>query len=286
MLQELLIFFSSARGVDVFWSPLLVAILAGLILAIVLKSNNSKEKNSKGLTLSEVKVLVQSELDKRPRSKPQPAMARTTRASQTTDDSFVWVVVMGLVFLSVGYAKFQNQVLDYSVIAATSIFGFWAATVIFSLLKGTISGKGWTTYIIVVCILSLLALPILYLSLEPIYSPDGITNLQQVAAESGVVGLIKSYGAEGIIFLTFQVMGFFVLYGSWLFILLSLVYMASSTLVVAGFNGRVVWLWLSLKTTKFAQPIKGTIIVSILYLLSFVLISGLAYEWWRPVGNV
>ncbi|WP_229652001.1 hypothetical protein, partial [Vibrio parahaemolyticus] len=74
--------------------------------------------------------------------------------------------------------------------------------------------------------------------------------------------------------------------GSWLFILLSLVYMASSTLVVAGFNGRVVWLWLSLKTTKFAQPIKGTIIVSILYLLSFVLISGLAYEWWRPVGNV
>lgn len=58
MLQELLIFFSSARGVDVFWSPLSVAILAGLILAIVLKSDSSKEKNSKGskgLTLSEVK---------------------------------------------------------------------------------------------------------------------------------------------------------------------------------------------------------------------------------------
>lgn len=286
-MQELLIFFSSARGVDVFWSPLSVAILAGLILAIVLKSDSSKEKNSKGskgLTLSEVKILVQSELDKR--SKPQPATIRTTRVSQSTDNSFIWVVVMGLVFLSVGYAKYQNQVLDYSVIAATSIFGFWATTVIFSLLKGTISGKGWATYIVVVFILSLLALPILYLSLEPMYSPDGIINLQQVATESGLVGLIKSYGAEGIIFLTFQVMGFFVLYGSWLFILLSLVYMASSTLVVAGFNGRVIWLWLALKTTKFAKPIKGTIIVSILYLLSFVLISGLAYEWWRPVGNV
>jgi hypothetical protein len=283
LFQELLIFFASARGVDVFWSPLSVAIIAGVILAIILKSGNTpKERSnkSKGLTLTEVKTLVQSELDKRPIQRP--ATPRAASSQQTTDDSFIWVFVIGLVFLAVGYARFQNQVLDYSVIAATSLFGFWVATVVFSLIKGTISGKGWVTYIVVVCIFSLLALPILYLSLNPMYSPDGITNLQQVATESGLFGIFKNYGAEGFLFLTFQVMGFVVLYGSWLFILLSLVYIASSTLVVSGSQGRPLWFWLSFKTTMFAKPIKGTIIVSILYFLAFILISGLAYEWWRP----
>ncbi len=288
MVQELIALFASARGVNVFWSPLSVTVLGGIMLATILKSGSTKKerpKKSKGLTLTEVKELIQSELDKRPKQQPSP-VNRPASTTQSGDDSFIWVFVIGLIFLSVGYARFQDQVLDYSVIAATSLFGFWLATVVFSLFKGTISGSGWATYTIAVCVLSLSALPILYLSLNPIHSPDGITNLQQVATESGLIGLLKNYGAEGISFLLFQVMGFIVLYGSWLFILLSLVYMASSTLVVSGAQGRPLWFWLSLRTAKFGKPIKGTIVVSILYLASFVLISGLAYEWWRPASKL
>lgn len=288
MFQELIAFFASARGVDVFWSPLSVTVLGGVLLAIMLRGGSAEKerpKTGKGLTLTEVKELIQSELDRRPNQLSAPAN-RPASTRQSGDDGFVWIFSIGLIFLSVGYARFQDQVLDYSVIAATSLFGFWLATVVFSLLKGTISGRGWAIYTIAVCVLSLSALPILYLSLNPIHSPDGITNLKQVATESGFIGLLKTYGAEGISFLLFQVMGFIVLYGSWLFILLSLVYMASSTLVVSGAQGRSLWFWLSLRTSKFGKPIKGTIVVSILYIASFVLISGLAYEWWRPASNL
>ncbi|MFM5368305.1 hypothetical protein ACET9U_00905 [Aeromonas veronii] len=283
-----MVFFASARGVDVFWSPLSVTVLGGLILAILLRNGSTDKeaiRRNKGLTLTEVKNLIQSELDNRPRQQSIHVQSSNSK-NQSGNDDFFGFFVIGLVFLSVGYARYQNQVLDYSVVAATSLFGFWVATILFSLFKGTISGRGWATYTIVVCVLSLLALPILYLSLNPIYAPDGITNLQQVATDSGFFGLIKNYGAEGVSFLFFQVIGFFVLYGSWLFILLSLIYMASSTLVVSGARGRQLWFWLSIKTSKFGKPVKGTIIVSILYLVSFFLISGLVYKWLLPVSNL
>lgn len=289
MIQEILVFFTSTRGVDVFWSPLSVAILGGLVLAIILRSGSKSEKSDsdrKGLSLTEVRDLIKSELGSRPRP-PRPASSRNDKSTQNNnDEGVIWLLVIGLLFLAVGYARYQNHVLDYSVIAATSLFGFWVATVIFSLLKGTISGSGWTIYTVVVALLSLLALPILYLSLNPIHSPDGISNLQQVATDEGLMGLIRNYGAEGLIFLTFQVMGFIVLYGSWLYILFTLIYMASSSLVVTGVKGRPFWFWLTIRTSKFAKPIKSTIIVVILYVLSFILISGLVYEWWRPASNL
>ena len=290
MIQEILVFFTSTRGVDVFWSPLSVAILGGLVLAIILRIGSKSEKsdsNKKGLSLTEVRDLIQSELESRPRP-PRPTSSRNNKSTQNNndDEGVIWLLVVGLLFLAVGYARYQNYVLDYSVIAATSLFGFWVATVIFSLLKGTISGSGWAIYTVVVALLSLLALPILYLSLNPIYSPDGISNLQQVTTDEGLMGLIRNYGAEGLTFLAFQVMGFIVLYGSWLYILLTLIYMASSSLVVTGVKCRPVWFWLTIRTSKFAKPIKSAIIVVILYVLSFILISGLVYEWWRPASNL
>jgi hypothetical protein len=146
--QELIAFFASARGVDVFWSPLSVTVLGGIILATILNSGSTEKersKKSKGLTLTEVKELIQSELDKRPKQQSSP-VNRPAGTTHSGDDSFIWVFVVGLIFLSVGYARFQDQVLDYSVIAATSLFGFWLATIVFSLFKGTISGGGWATY--------------------------------------------------------------------------------------------------------------------------------------------
>lgn len=292
MIQEVIVFFSSARGVDVFWSPLSVAILGGLILAIILRNENKPDKgkaDDKGLSLTEVRGLITSELDRRPSKVPKTQSSlppRNNNSIQSNNEGVFGLLVVALLFLAVGYARYQNLVLDYSVIAATSLFGFWVATVLFSLVKGTISGWGWVIYTVAVALLSLLALPILYLSLNPIHSPEGISNLQQVANDEGLIGLITNFGAEGVSFLIFQVMGFIVLYGSWLYILLTLVYMGSSSLVVTGSRGRVVWFWLTLKTSKFAKPVQSTVIVIILYALSFVLISGLVYEWWRSASSL
>ncbi|BBA33288.1 putative uncharacterized protein [Methylocaldum marinum] len=62
--------------------------------------------------------------------------------------------------------------------AATSIFGFWFAGVVFSIMSGTLSGRGWAVYAATVLILTILALPMLYLGMTPIYAPVGIENLQ------------------------------------------------------------------------------------------------------------
>jgi len=287
MFQNLMNFFASSRGVDVFWSPLAVTVIGGIFLAIILKDKSKTQENNHkltGSTIGEVTRLIAEELDKRPKHSSN-TVSRRSNSNRRGDDNAIVFFVGALFFLAIGYAKHQNQVLDYSVIAATSLFGFWMATLVFSLIQGTISGTGWTIYAFTVSILSLLALPILYLSLSPLYAPDGIINLQQVAIDRGLIGLIKEYRAEGMIFLVFQVMGFAVLYGSWIFILLTLVHMTSSTLVVTGVTGRTFWLWLSIRTSKFANPVKATLIVTILYVISFVFISGLAYEWWRPANS-
>lgn len=284
MAQEFLGFFTSARGVDVFWSPLSVAVLGGIILSILLSTGRKQQgshRDEKGLTLAEVRKLIQEELSSRP-SPVGYAPPRRPSSNQGDNEGFIIVVGGILALMSVGYARNQDLVLDFSVVVATAIFGFWIATVLFSLSKGTISGRGWAIYASSVCILSLLALPILYLSLNPIYSPRGIENLQQVASEQGFAGLLGTYGADGILFLFSQVMGFIVLYGSWLYVLATLAYMAASSLVATGAPGRSLWLALTQRTSRFAEPIKATIVVCVLYSLSFIFISGLVYEWWRP----
>lgn len=287
MFKELVNFFTSTRGVDVFWSPLLVTVIGGIILAIILRSDRApqKKRNKKnnGLTLGEVRELIRSELDQRPKQQTTPRQRPSN--FQSDDNSLIVLISIGLIFLSIGYARFQEQVLDYSVIVATSLFGFWITTVIFALLKGTISGISWTIYTVSVCFFSLLALPILYLSLNPIYSPTGITNITEVATKLEFFDFVRTYGSEGFSFLLFQVLGFIVLYFSWLFILLTLIYMASSTLVVSGAKGRSFWFWLSLRTSRFAKPIRSTVVISILYVLAFLLISGVVYEWLRPINS-
>ncbi len=299
MSHELLVFFTSPRGVDVFWSPLVITILGGVILALILNSSdkpkkakkekkNKYSKNDKGLSIKEVQRLIKKEIDKRlilQSQQYQPLPPRNS-VSSTNDEQIIWIIGFFLLALTIGYAKYQSQVLDYSVIGATSLLGFWMGTIIFSIIKGTISGKGWIIYTTTICILSLLALPLLYMSYNPIYSPEGISNLQQIANDTGFLGLFTNYGANGLLFLILQVVGFTLLYGSWLYILLTLIFMTTSTLVVTNVRAKALWLWLSIRTSKFGKPIKGTIVVVVMYVLSFLFISGFVYEWLRVANHL
>lgn len=282
--QVILAYFVSARGIDNFWVPLLVAVLAGIILAVVDRNNTVRvheDKSERELSTKQVREIIRDEIS-RLAAASSLSNSPVSKSHNKNDEDIVWLLFGGLVFLATFYARYQSLVLDYSVMAATSLAGFWLSAIIFTIVSGTLSGKGWALFIVSVCILSVLALPILYQALNPLYAPDGISSLQQIATESGLFGLFQKYGAEGFIFLLFQVTGFIVLYGAWLYILFTLVFMSSSALVIVESKGRPLWLWLSVKTSVFSYPIKGTVIVFALYVISFILISGLAYEWWRP----
>lgn len=281
-------FFISARGVDVFWSPLAITVIGGVIVALILKNDGSNAPHNGGLSLSDIRVLIEAELAKRKNANQLAAFqkVRQNQRKNSNDEGSVLGGVVALLFLAVFYARNQAAVLDYSVMTATAIFGFWFAGIVFSMMSGTLSGRGWAVYSMTVLILTILAMPILYLGMSPLYAPSGIDNLQQVAVTLGLAGLVKSYGAEGVVFLVFQVLGFLVLYGSWLVILLSLVFLSSSSLVATDASGRVFWIWLSAKTAKFGNPVKATVAVVALYAISFIMISGLAYEWWRPASSL
>ncbi|WP_143518110.1 hypothetical protein [Pseudomonas sp. PIC25] len=282
-------FFTSARGVDVFWSPLAITVIGGLIVTLILKKDGSQNTSNRGgLSLSDIRTLIEAELAKHRYANQPVARQQTPRPKRRNgeDEGVVGGCFIALIFLSVFYARNQAAVLDYSVMAATSLFGFWFAGIVFSIISGTLSGRGWAIYATSVLVLTISALPMLYLGMTPLFAPTGIENLQQVSVTLGLAGFIKSYGAEGVAFLFSQVLGFLVLYGAWLVVLLSLVFLSASSFVATGVSGRKLWIWLSAKTAKFGNPIKATAIVLSLYAISFVMISGIAYEWWRSASSL
>ncbi|BBA33286.1 hypothetical protein sS8_1326 [Methylocaldum marinum] len=111
-------FFASARGVDVFWSPLAITVIGGLIVALVLKKEGSKDTSrSGGLSLSDIRALIEAELAKQKYANQPVAPQQIPRSQRRNGDEegVVWGGVITLVFLAVFYARNQAAVLDYSV---------------------------------------------------------------------------------------------------------------------------------------------------------------------------
>ena len=298
ILDTLMNNFFSSKVVDDIWLPFLVSTISGVFVSLLVKSNdvqasvrgdqreNHHNGGQKGLTLGDVRQLIEAEIAKVRQSSPgrQPSVSQTSNSTNGNDG--LVAMVCGLILLAGVYAQYQQVILYYSVIAAISLFGFWIASVSVSVLGGVLAGRDWIVYATSVCVLSMLALPILYLSTHPIYAPAGITTLQNVMDDGeGLIGLVKEFGAEGLLFLVFQVLGFLIMYGAWISILLTLIFMSASALVAMGSRGRGFWLWLSIKTSKFGNPIGMTLLSFALYVIAFLFISGIANEWVRTFNQ-
>lgn len=279
------------KSATVFWFPLLVNVLGGGFVAWLVKSRDqgtSSRPQSTGLTLEEVRRLIREEIDRIKGREPSPRPSGSGgSASRKDDDGWPVILAVGLMFLAIFYAKHQQIILDYSVFAATSLFGFFVASVLVSVLGGTLVGSAWIRYTLSVCVVSILAFPLLYLSIHPLYAPPGVENVQQLVGPIGMKGLtgLLLGGGEELIFLMLQVVGFIVLYGAWLMLLLSLVFMSSSALVAMGSKGRPLWLWFSIKTSRFGHPNTMTVLVTVLYIVSFLLISGLVNQWLKALAG-
>lgn len=296
ILDTLMNNFFSSKVVDDIWLPLLVSTFSGVLVSLLVKSNETQvsvrvdqradHRRHRGLTLTDVRQLIQEEIIKVGQPSPGRQPSRTQAGNSTNGDDGPIAMLCGLILLAGVYAQYQQVILYYSVIAAISLFGFWIASVTVSVLGGILVGRDWIVYATSVCILTMLALPILYLSTHPIYAPAGITTLQSVTDESGLIGLVNKFGAEGLSFIVFQVVGFLIMYGAWVLILLTLMFMSASALVAMGSRGRRFWLWLSIKTSKFGNPIGMTLFSFALYVVAFLFISGIANEWVRTFNQV
>ncbi|WP_219601857.1 hypothetical protein, partial [Vibrio parahaemolyticus] len=92
--------------------------------------------------------------------------------------------------------------------------------------------------------------------------------------------LIKEFGVTGLCFLVFQALGFISLIMAMFFQLLSLVFYTSVIhLAVSDVPNPIVSVVAKI-TSKFKNPNKTTIVSVVFYILSFLLISGVGFDWW------
>lgn len=279
MVHNFIDIFGSSKVMEIFWLPLSVNIIAGILLAWLLRGKDDASRRHSGLTLNTVHQYISHEFARTDVNVHVNHHQHQTASTLQKEDPTFAIILLGLAVLTVGYVKYQDTILYYSVMAATSLFGFWLANIMFSYFSGTLQGRGWLYYLISVCVLSFLALPILYLAKQPLYVPEGIQHLQQAVNEAGMVGIISG-GTESTAFVLFQVLGFVLLYGAWIFMLLVMAFMASSSLVTIEARGRSVWLWIAQRTVRFAHPLGGLAFISVLYAIAFIGISGLGVQWW------
>lgn len=280
----------SELWIGAFWGPLLVGVLIFLLGKFF-----SQKKNEKTVTFKTVQQLIITHVieikNQDSESKPIANESRggiaprreipiKHTASNDSHESLSIASLMGGLFLSYFYGKYQIEV----VVSVTGFITFVLSLVLFNVFFGIseniVHDRAWKRYLYSTLLLVLLGYPLMYIALNPIYAPLQVNEMSEAIAVEGLAKLIKEFGVTGLCFLVFQALGFISLIMAMFFQLLSLVFYTSVIhLAVSDVPNPIVSVVAKI-TSKFKNPNKTTIVSVVFYILSFLLISGVGFDWW------
>lgn len=265
-----------------FWGPLAV----GLILFIINKifSGDKKEKTVTFKYVREVVVKHVVEI-KDNKIYSLPALQANRGTPTGRDDTTPILIGVGLLLLSFLYAKYQIEVITVLLGFSTFILSFVLFTVFFGISKNIVHDRNWARYIYTTIFLAFLGYPLMYIALNPIYAPPEVNSMSSIVINGGIAGMFKTFGLKGVVFLMFQVLGFLTMTMAMLFQALSLFFYTSVIQLAIGSNQITINYFVAQATSRFRNPNKIIISSIFLYLFSFILISGIGYEWWYSTAN-
>lgn len=266
-----------------FWGPLAV----GLILFLLNKLFSGKS-NEKIVTFKHVREVVVKhvvEVKQNKRASRSSSLTRNNTTRNGGEDPTVGLIAMGLLLLSFFYAKHQTEVVAVVLGFSTFILSFALFTVFFGISKNIAHDRNWTRYLYTTLFLALLGYPLMYIALNPIYAPLEVSRMSSTIIDGGLASMFKQFGFKGVSFLMFQALGFLTLAMAILIQALSLAFYISVIQLAVSPNQRPVINFVAQVTSRFRSPNKMIAFSIILYFFSFILISGVGYEWWYNVAN-
>ncbi len=266
-----------------FWGPLAV----GLILFLLAKvfSDKSEEKVVTFKHVREVVVKHVVEVKESKRTLRPAPKEQSNRSGNGREDPTPALIGIGLLFLSFFYATHQIEVIAVVSGFSTFVLSFVLFTVFFGISKNISHDRSWTQYLYTTLFLTLLGYPLMYIALNPIYAPLEVSNMSSTAIDGGLAGMFNKFGLKGVGFLMFQALGFLTLAMAMLSQALSLAFYTSVIQLAVSSNQRPIINIVAQVTSRFRSPNKMIAFSIILYLFSFILISGVGYEWWYSAAN-
>lgn len=265
-----------------FWGPFTAAIASGVILLLIGKVF-SKGKQDKSVTLRHVqevtiKHIIEIKEQANKITKPSTNNVSTRSSSHNnSDDPTSLLLIITVVGLSSVYAKHQMQVIATMSGAITFVLTFVLFTIFFSLKKNIVHDQIWNKYLYTTLFLTILGYLLMYLAVNPIYSELATDNQSINKHTNAFSGLYK------IIFFVYQVIGFLTLAMAMLLQVLSLTFYAIAIhIAVNGYTPTPIFTFVSKLTHRFRNPKQVIIASSVLYIISFLFISGLLYQLVNP----
>lgn len=265
-----------------FWGPLAV----GLILFLINKifSGGTEEKI---VTFKHIREVVVKHVVEIKESKN--ALRLDSQASNGTrtggDDPAPILIGAVLLSLSFFYAKYQIEVIAVLLGFSTLLLSFVLFTVFFGISNNIAHDRSWVRYLYTTIFLAFLGYPLMYIALNPIYAPPEVSSMSSIVIDGGVAGMFKMFGLKGVGFLMFQALGFLTMAMAMFLQALSLIFYTSVIQLAVGSSQMLIINFLAKATSRFRSPNKVIVLSIFLYLFSFILISGIGYEWWYSTAN-
>jgi len=269
----------SELWLSAFWGPLAV----GLILFLLGKVFSGK-REEKIVTFKYVREVVLKLVIEVPENKRTSRSAPQTR-SNGKEDPTPALLGIGLLFLSFFYAKHQIEVIAVVIGFSTFILSLVLFTIFFGISKNIVHDHSWSRYLYTTLFLAFLGYPLMYVALNPIYMPPEVSSMRNIVIDGGFVGMFKSFGLKGVIFLMFQALGFLTLAMAMLLQTLSLAFYTSVIRLAVSSRRRPIINFVAKATLRFRSPNKIITFSIVLYIFSFILISGVGYDWWYSAAN-
>lgn len=258
-----------------FWGPLAV----GIILFILGKVFSGKNKE-KIVTFRYVQeVVIKHVLEVKESKKASRPAPQSRSNGNKGDDPTPALILVGLLFLSFFYAKYQIEFVAVISGFSTLILSFVLFTVFFGINKNIAHDQEWIRYLFTTSFLALLGYPLMFIAINPIHSPLEVSNMSNAIMGDSIAGMLKAFGFKGIGFIIYQALGFMTLALAMLLQVLSLTFYTSVIQLAVSESPRPVVDFVAKVTSRFKNPNRTTIFSIVLYIISFILISGIGYEW-------
>lgn len=261
-----------------FWGPLAV----GLILFLINKMFSGKKEEV--VTFKHIREVVVKHVVAIKESSQTTAQA-SNGARTGGDESAPILIGAGLILLSFFYAKHQFEVIAVLLGFSTFLFSFVLFTVFFGISNNIVHDRSWARYLYTTIFLAFLGYPLMYIALNPIYAPPEVSSMSSIVIDGGIAGMFKIFGLKGVSFLIFQTLGFLTMAMAMLLQALSLTFYTSVIQLAVSYSQMPLISFLAQATSRFRRPNKIIFFSIVLYLFSFILISGVGYEWWYSTAN-
>ena len=260
-------------------SSFIAGLLSGLVLFSI-KLFFSKTRSASqpgGLSMVEIKT-VQIEVVENHRTIYQNNYSRTDVDSSKDDGtSLIMISISAVLFQTYFFVRFMDEIIVTYQYMATTIISFLILTMIHQYKRGIVDGSDWKVFLIFSVLISTLSFYTLHLIRNPYVAEYSINHLEVLESVESFTDFLHEGGYRAS-WLSYQMLGMICLLLSFLPLTLSLIYYNAAIRLISAPSNRFL-IWFTGKTYPFARPTFSIVLSSMLSILAFLLISGLAHKW-------